>query len=152
MKSAWNFNQIVSAQCADTGCGLLVCRFINNPFRRCVAQQTQNLLCRTVSIFQTVLTADTYPRDGCGAVCKEYTAAEKLIELMSIAPANRFFGKSGLSDGSDADFCIFDLDAQFTVDPADFLSKGKATPFEKDKIFGVCKLTVCNGETAYISR
>jgi len=74
---------------------------------------------------------------------------EKLINLMSIAPANRFFGRSGLSDGSDADFCIFDLDAQFTVDPADFKSMGKATPFEGDELYGVCKLTVCNGETVY---
>ena len=77
---------------------------------------------------------------------------EKLIELMSIAPANRFFGKSGLTDGSDADFCIFDLEEQFTVDPVNFLSKGKASPFEGDEVFGACKLTVCNGDTVYCAQ
>ena len=84
-----------------------------------------------------------------GLVKTEIITLEKLINLMSIAPAHRFFGRSGLSDGSDADFCIFDLDAQFTVDPADFKSMGKATPFEGDELYGVCKLTVCNGETVY---
>ncbi|MBR2489463.1 MAG: dihydroorotase [Clostridia bacterium] len=68
---------------------------------------------------------------------------EKLIEVMAINPRKRF----DITDSGD--FCIFDLDTEFTVDPSDFLSMGKATPFEGEKLFGVCKLTVCDGKTVY---
>ena len=70
---------------------------------------------------------------------------EKLIELMSINPRKRF----GLPITDD--ICVFDLDAMYTVNPKDFLSKGKFTPFEGMKLFGVNKLTVCDGNIVYIS-
>ncbi len=68
---------------------------------------------------------------------------EKLIEVMSINPRNRF----GL--GETNDFCVFDLEKEFTVNPDDFLSQGKATPFEGEKLFGVCRLTVCGQKSVY---
>ena len=46
---------------------------------------------------------------------------EKLIELLSINPRKRF----GIPAGND--FTVWNLSKEFTVDPADFLSKGKAT-------------------------
>ena len=70
---------------------------------------------------------------------------EKLIELMSINPRKRF----GLPITDD--ICVFDLDAMYTVNPKDFLSKGKFTPFEGMKLFGVNKLTVCDGKIVYNS-
>lgn len=70
---------------------------------------------------------------------------EKLIELMSINPRKRF----GLPITDD--ICVFDLDALYTVNPKDFLSKGKFTPFEGKKLFGVNKLTVCDGKIVYNS-
>lgn len=70
---------------------------------------------------------------------------EKLIELMSINPRKRF----GLPITDD--ICVFDLDAMYTVNPKDFLSKGKFTPFEGKKLFGVNKLTVCDGKIVYNS-
>ena len=70
---------------------------------------------------------------------------EKLIELMSINPRKRF----GLPITDD--ICVFDLDALYTVNPKDFLSKGKFTPFEGMKLFGVNKLTVCDGKIVYNS-
>ena len=70
---------------------------------------------------------------------------EKLIELMSINPRKRF----GLPITDD--ICVFDLDAPYTVNPKDFLSKGKFTPFEGMKLFGVNKLTVCDGKIVYNS-
>ena len=68
---------------------------------------------------------------------------EKLIELMSINPRKRF----GLPPTKD--FCVFDLEKEFTVDPNEFLSKGRATPFKDEKLYGVCRLTVANGKIVY---
>ena len=71
---------------------------------------------------------------------------EKLIELMAINPRKRF----GLPETED--FCVFDLSREYTVDPKDFLSMGKATPFKGDKVFGECLLTVVNGKIVYKSK
>ncbi|MGI6279695.1 MAG: dihydroorotase [Acutalibacteraceae bacterium] len=68
---------------------------------------------------------------------------EKLIELMAINPRKRF----GLPLNDD--ICVFDLDSGFTVNPEEFLSKGRATPFKGERFYGVCKLTVCNGKIVY---
>lgn len=70
---------------------------------------------------------------------------EKLIELMAINPRKRF----GLPITDD--ICVFDLDTLYTVNPKDFLSQGKFTPFEGMKLFGVNKLTVCDGKIVYNS-
>ncbi len=74
---------------------------------------------------------------------------DKLIELMSINPAKRFGFDCGLNDGKPANFTVFDLDSKYTINPDDFLSKGKATPFEGCEVFGECLMTVCDGEIAY---
>ncbi len=68
---------------------------------------------------------------------------EKLIELMAINPRRRF----GIPLNSD--FTVWDLEKEIVINPDDFLSKGKATPFEKMKVKGECVLTVCNGKVAY---
>ena len=70
---------------------------------------------------------------------------EKLIELMAIAPRKRF----GIPMGED--YCVWDLSAEETVDPEQFLSKGKATPFAGHKLLGKCLLTVCDGKIVYQS-
>ena len=44
---------------------------------------------------------------------------------------------------------VWNLDKEFTVDPEEFISMGKATPFEGEKLFGKCVLTVVNGKVAY---
>ena len=67
----------------------------------------------------------------------------KLVELMSVNPRKRF-----LKEETD-DFCVFDLDSEFTVNTKDFLSLGKATPFENERLFGVCRLTVCDKNIVY---
>ena len=74
---------------------------------------------------------------------------EKLIELMSVNPAKRFGFVSGLEDGMPASFNVFDLDKEYGINPEEFLSMGRATPFEGYKVFGECLMTVCNGKTAY---
>ena len=68
---------------------------------------------------------------------------EKLIDLLVVNPRKRF--KIPLGD----DYTVWKLDERFTVDPADFLSKGKATPFEGMELYGKCCLTVCGGRVVY---
>ncbi len=68
---------------------------------------------------------------------------EKLIELMAINPRKRF--NIPFDDG----FTVWDLNTEFTVNPDEFLSKGRATPFKGEKLFGRCVLTALNGKTVY---
>ena len=70
---------------------------------------------------------------------------ERLIELMSAAPARRFGIGASLSVGQPADLCAFALNESFTVDPGKFASMGRATPFAGQTLFGVCKYTIVNG-------
>ncbi len=61
---------------------------------------------------------------------------QKLIDLLVYNPRKRF----GIELKNE--FSIWELDKEFTVDTNEFLSKGKSTPFENVKLFGVNHLTV----------
>ena len=71
---------------------------------------------------------------------------EKLMELMSVNPRARFDLPMG------KDFSVWDLSEEYVVDPADFLSMGKATPFTGTKLFGKCLMTVCDGNVVYLDK
>ena len=66
-----------------------------------------------------------------------------LLEKLVTNPRRRF----GIPLGND--FSLWDLEWSGKVDPADFLSKGKATPFQGREIIGKCVLTVCGGKIVY---
>ncbi len=68
---------------------------------------------------------------------------DRLIALLSTNPRKRF----GILSGSD--YTVWNLSKEFVVDPAEFLSKGRATPFEGWKLKGECLLTVCDGKVVY---
>ena len=74
---------------------------------------------------------------------------ETLMDRMVYAPRKRFRLPGGIELGDRAEITVFDLNADQTIDPADFLSKGKATPFEGWKVHAACKLTVCGERVAY---
>jgi dihydroorotase len=44
---------------------------------------------------------------------------------------------------------VFDLGKSYKVDPAEFCSMGRATPFEGDTLWGRCLLTLCAGEAVW---
>ena len=67
---------------------------------------------------------------------------EKLVELMATNPRKRF----GIEDNG---YTVFDLGAKYTVNPDEFLSMGKKTPFEGAELYGKCLLTVCGGKEVY---
>ena len=68
---------------------------------------------------------------------------QRLMEVMVDAPRKRF----GLPLGED--FSIWDLEAEYEIDPEEFVSLGKATTFNGWKVFGRCKATVCDGHIVY---
>ena len=68
---------------------------------------------------------------------------ERLVELLVINPRKRF----GITLG--CDYSIWDLEDAYTVDPAEFVSMGKATPFEGWNVNGRCLATVCDGNIVY---
>ena len=68
---------------------------------------------------------------------------DRLVELLVINPRKRF----GIALG--CDYSIWDLEDEYTVDPAEFVSMGKATPFEGWKVNGRCLATVCDGNIVY---
>ena len=68
---------------------------------------------------------------------------EHLLRLLVDNPRKRFDLPLG------TDFSVWNLDEEYVVDPAEFASMGKATPFEGEKVFGKCVLTVCNGKVVY---
>ncbi len=68
---------------------------------------------------------------------------EKLVELLAVNPRKRF----GIGLG--CDYSVWDLDAEYSIDPRDFLSQGKATPFTGWTVNGKCLATVCDGKVVY---
>ena len=76
-------------------------------------------------------------------VMKNTISLDRLIELLTASHRKRFNIPLG------NDFTIWNLSKKFTVDPDDFLSKGKATPFEGEELYGKCVLTVADGKIAY---
>lgn len=75
---------------------------------------------------------------------------EKLIDLMSVKPREVFdLGSGKIEEGEVADLALLDLDAQWKVNPNDFVSMGHATPFEGWDLYGKNILTICNGKIVY---
>ena len=68
---------------------------------------------------------------------------DKLLELLCVNPRRRF----GLPLGTD--YSIWDLNAAYPIDPKDFLSKGRATPFAGWQVSGKCIATICDGKLVY---
>ncbi|MDE6676744.1 MAG: amidohydrolase family protein, partial [Clostridia bacterium] len=75
---------------------------------------------------------------------------QELVNKMSANPAEILSLSGGvIEEGAPADFTVVDLNEEWTVDPAQFVSKGKNTPFAGRKVFGRVKMTVVNGEIKY---
>lgn len=83
-------------------------------------------------------------------VKKGIISLEKLIEIMSVNPRRRFGFEGGvIADGQPADLAVIDLDREWIIDPDDFVSMGKATPFAGWKVNGKVLMTFVDGEKVY---
>jgi dihydroorotase len=73
-----------------------------------------------------------------------------LVERMSVAPARIFHLPGGsLAHGQPADITVFDPAREWVVDPAQFLSKGRNTPYAGRKLRGRAICTVVGGRIVY---
>lgn len=76
-------------------------------------------------------------------VKKNIITLERLVELMSFKPKERF------RIDTENDFAVFDISKAYKIDPENFLSMGRATPFAGREVFGRCLLTVHNEKVVY---
>ncbi len=75
---------------------------------------------------------------------------ERLTELLCVNPRKRFKEIKDISE--EESFCVWALDESYKIDPEDFLSKGRSTPFDGKEVYGKCILTVYNGKIAYCDK
>ena len=68
---------------------------------------------------------------------------EKLADLLCNNPRRRF----GIPVNED--YTVFEIETPYSIDPAEFCSMGKATPFTGWEVYGRCVLTVHNGKTVW---
>ena len=76
-------------------------------------------------------------------VKKGVISLEKLIELLSVNARKRF----GISD--DAGYTVWDIEKETVIDPENFLSMGRSTPFEGWKVYGENLMTLLDGQAVY---
>ena len=69
---------------------------------------------------------------------------DKLVELMAGNPRKRF----GFPLRAD-DYAVWDLNAHYRIDPAQFCSMGKSTPFAGQTVYGRCVRNVCGGAVVW---
>ncbi len=94
------------------------------------------------SAFGIVGIETAFPLLYTGLVKTGVITLDRLLELICVNPRKRFnIPKNG--------FSVWDLNSEYEIDPKEFLSMGRATPFEGRKVFGKCMLTLCGDKTAY---
>lgn len=83
-------------------------------------------------------------------VQKNVFTLEQLIEFLTIKPAETFalpYGK--IEVGAPADIVLLNLEAEHEINPEEFLSKGKNTPFNGWKCKGWPEMTIAAGQIAW---
>lgn len=74
----------------------------------------------------------------------------QLADRMSAAPAAILNLRGGaIEAGAPADLTVVDLNEKWTIDPAQFVSKGKNTPFAGRQVYGRVKYTLVDGDIKY---
>lgn len=78
----------------------------------------------------------------------------EIIKRMTYTPASilRLSSKGRLSLGSDADITIFDPEEVWTINPEQFASKARNTPFAGREVKGKVKYTIVGGNVIYQDR
>ncbi len=70
----------------------------------------------------------------------------KLLKLLVTNPRKRF------RISMTTDFCVWDLRQSYIVEPAEFQSQGKSTPFAGWRVWGKCMATVCDGKLVWLEK
>ena len=96
------------------------------------------------SAFGIVGLETAFPLLYTGLVKTGIISLQKLVELLSIRPRQRFRIPLG------NDFCLWDLESSYIIDPERFASLGRATPFAGMSVQGRCVLTAYQGRAVYM--
>lgn len=79
-----------------------------------------------------------------------YLTLSQLIEKMSVNPAKVLgIDKGDLAEGKTADVVIADIAAEYAINPEEFFSKGKNTPFVGKMVYGRVETTIVDGKVVY---
>ena len=78
-------------------------------------------------------------------VLRGIISEEQLVKVLSTNARHRF----GIT--SDPGFTVFDIGTEYPIDPEEFLSMGRATPFLNKKVYGRPLVTVYDGKVVYSS-
>ena len=97
------------------------------------------------SAFGIVGLETAFPLLYSGLVREGILSLQRLADLIVFNPRRRFHIPLG------NDFSLWDLEQEYRVDPTEFLSKGRSTPFAGQRVFGKCMLTVYNGNVVYLA-
>ena len=95
------------------------------------------------SLFGVVGLETAFPLLYTYLVREKIITLDRLVELLAINPRERF----GIPFGDD--FTVFDLGDFYRIDPNEFASKGRATPFEGAYVYGRCVMTRSGGKTVF---
>ena len=98
------------------------------------------------SAFGIVGLETAFPLLYTGFVKTGILSLETLLGLLVYRPRERFRIPLG------NDFSLWDLDSTYDIDPRDFLSMGKASPFTGRQVYGKCLLTVYGGRVVYTDK
>lgn len=79
-----------------------------------------------------------------------YLTIMQMAEKMSYNPAKILgLDKGVVEEGKPADLVVFDPNKQYVIDPAEFCSKGKNTPFAGREVKGMVLATIVDGKVVY---
>ncbi|MBL7664627.1 MAG: dihydroorotase [Bacteriovoracaceae bacterium] len=83
-------------------------------------------------------------------VLKGIISLEKMVDMMTIAPAKLFkIDRGQLKNGAIANLTVIDLDKEQVIQAADFHSKGRNTPFNGWKVKGIPMMTIYKGRVVF---
>lgn len=74
-----------------------------------------------------------------------FCTLQQLITWLHDNPAHRFQIGTALEVGNAANLTVFDLNRDYRIDPSQFQSQGRSTPFAGETVWGLCKLTMVDG-------
>ena len=73
----------------------------------------------------------------------------RMIDMMASSPRRIFGIDGGLNIGDRADLALVDFNEEWIVNPDEFFSAGKSTPFAGVKLQGKVKMTMAGGEIVF---
>jgi len=83
-------------------------------------------------------------------VDEKVISLERAIDMLTFQPSQLFkLDKGTLGIGKAADITLFDEKMEYTIDPSQFKSRSKNSPYKDWKVRGKVLRTLVNGKTVF---